>query len=65
MASLFILREGFSHMSAVSGFDPLSEELAKLIPQTESLHVDYRSLGRPWKTQAIRAKIPCVSAGAD
>ena len=24
-----------------------------------------RKLGRPWKTQAIRAKIPCVSAGAD
>ena len=55
MASWFLLRESFSHMSAVSGFDPLSEELAKLIPQTESLHVDYRSLAQP--SRSLREKL--------
>ena len=47
MGHLILVREDFSHMSAVSGFDPLSEELAKLVPQTESLHVDYKSLAQP------------------
>jgi glycosyltransferase involved in cell wall biosynthesis len=47
MTRLILVREGFSHMSAVSGFDPLSQKLAKLIPHTESLHVDYMSLAQP------------------
>jgi glycosyltransferase involved in cell wall biosynthesis len=55
MGHLILVREDFSHMSAVSGFDPLSEELAKLIPQTESLHVDYKSLAQP--SRSLREKL--------
>jgi hypothetical protein len=34
-------------------------------PAGLSMEDTWQALGRPWKTQAIRAKIPCVSAGAD
>jgi len=53
MTRLILVREGFSHMSAVSGFDPLSRELAKLISRTENLNVDYASLAHPPRLSRI------------
>ena len=55
MASLFLLREGFSHMSAVSGFDPLFQHLDRMIDEAESLHVDQTTL-----TQLHRSRLQRV-----
>lgn len=44
MTRLIMVRESFSHMSAVSGFDPLFQHLDRMIDGVESLHVDQTTL---------------------
>lgn len=44
MSTLILVREGFSHMSDVSGFDPLCQQLSAISPDVESLFVNHESL---------------------
>jgi glycosyltransferase involved in cell wall biosynthesis len=55
MSRLILVREGFSHMSAVSGFDPLFQHLDRMIDEAESLHVDQTTL-----TQLHRSRLQRV-----
>ena len=55
MSRLILVREGFSHMSAVSGFDPLFQQLERMLDEAESLHADQTTL-----TQLHRSRLQRV-----